>query len=73
MQIRGEFRFGTGPDGQLGDANVIPITVPLYGLPFEQPGTYVFVPTIEGSEAARCSFHSSRSSPDSHGSCWDTG
>jgi hypothetical protein len=57
LQVRGEFRSGPGPDGQFGDANVVPITVPLYGLPFEQTGDYAFVLTIEDRELARYSFH----------------
>ncbi|MCU1673499.1 MAG: hypothetical protein JWN77_1612 [Frankiales bacterium] len=57
LEIRGEFRAAPGIDSRYGEPNVIPITVPLYGLPFDAPGDYVFVLEVDGAELARYPIH----------------
>jgi hypothetical protein len=57
MQIGGQFRASPGMDAKYGEAGVIPIAVPLYGLQFERPGDYSFVLGVDGAELARYPFH----------------
>ena len=57
LEIRGQFRAAPGIDSRYGEPNVIPITVPLYGLPFDAPGDYVFVLEVDGAELARYPIH----------------
>jgi hypothetical protein len=53
LEIRGSFRAAPGLESRYGEPNVIPITVPLYGLRFEAPGDFAFVLRVDGDELAR--------------------
>jgi hypothetical protein len=53
LDIRGTFRAAPGLESRYGEPNVIPITVPIYGLPFEAPGDFAFVLRVDGTELAR--------------------
>lgn len=53
LDIRGTFRAAPGLQSRYGEPNVIPITVPIHGLPFEAPGDFAFVLMVDGSELAR--------------------
>lgn len=50
MNIDGQFRAAPGIDSRYGDAGVIPVVVPLYGLTFQRPGEYSFVLCVDGEE-----------------------
>jgi hypothetical protein len=53
LDIRGTFRAAPGLESQYGEPNVIPIPVPIYGLPFDAPGAYSFVLRVDDKELAR--------------------
>ena len=53
LDIRGSFRAAPGLESKYGEPNVIPITVPIHGLPFETPGDFSFVLKVDGTELAR--------------------
>ena len=53
LDIRGSFRAAPGLESRYGEPNVIPITVPIYGLPFERAGDFAFVLKVDGTELAR--------------------
>jgi hypothetical protein len=53
LEIQGSFRAAPGLESRYGEPNVIPITVPIYGLPFDGPGDYAFVLRVDGRELAR--------------------
>lgn len=57
FEIRGQFRATPGIDSKYGEPNVIPIAVPVYGLPFEAPGDFAFVLLVDGVELARYPIH----------------
>lgn len=57
FEVRGQFRAVPGVDTKYGEANIIPITVPVYGLAFEQPGDFSFVLEVAGRELARYPIH----------------
>jgi hypothetical protein len=57
LEIRGQFRAAPGIDSKYGEPNVIPITVPVFGLPFETPGDFAFVLLVDGAELARYPIH----------------
>jgi len=57
LEIRGSFRAAPSLESRYGEPNVIPITVPLFGLPFEGPGDFSFVLSIDGRELARYPIH----------------
>ncbi|MCA1719835.1 MAG: hypothetical protein LC779_01560 [Actinobacteria bacterium] len=57
LEVRGQFRAAPGIDSRYGEPNVIPIAVPLYGLPFDAPGDYAFVLEVDGTELARYPIH----------------
>jgi hypothetical protein len=53
LDIRGSFRAAPGLESRYGEPNVIPITVPIHGLPFEGTGDFAFVLKVDGNELAR--------------------
>jgi hypothetical protein len=53
LDIRGTFRAAPGLESKYGEPNVIPITVPIHGLPFDAPGDFAFVLRVDGTELAR--------------------
>jgi len=53
LDIRGSFRAAPGLESKYGEPNVIPITVPIFGLPFEAPGEFSFVLRVDEVELAR--------------------
>jgi hypothetical protein len=53
FEIRGTFRAAPGLESRYGEPNVIPITVPLYGLRFDAPGDFAFVLRVDDIELAR--------------------
>jgi hypothetical protein len=53
LDIRGSFRAAPGLESKYGEPNVIPITVPIFGLPFEAAGDFSFVLKVDGTELAR--------------------
>jgi hypothetical protein len=53
LDIRGSFRAAPGLESRYGEPNVIPITVPIHGLPFANPGDFAFVLRVDGTELAR--------------------
>jgi hypothetical protein len=53
LEIRGTFRAAPGLESRYGEPNVIPVTVPLYGLRFDSPGDFAFVLYVDGDELAR--------------------
>lgn len=53
LDIRGSFRAAPGLESKYGEPNVIPITVPIFGLPFEAPGDFSFVLRVDDVELAR--------------------
>jgi hypothetical protein len=53
LEIRGSFRAAPSLESRYGEPNVIPITVPIHGLPFEAPGDFAFVLRVDGTELAR--------------------
>ena len=55
LDVRGSFRAAPGLQSKYGEPNVIPITVPISGLPFQAPGDFVFVLRVDGEELARYS------------------
>ncbi|MEO6204804.1 MAG: hypothetical protein ABIO67_05410 [Mycobacteriales bacterium] len=55
--VDGQFRAALGEGARLGEENIIPITVPVFGLGFEQPGDFSFVLLVDGVELARYSIH----------------
>ena len=57
LEIAGQFRAAPGLDSRYGEANVIPIAVPIFGLPFEAPGDFAFVLLVDGVELARYPIH----------------
>ena len=57
LEISGQFRAAPGLDSKYGEPNVIPIVVPLFGLPFQEPGDFAFVLLVEGVELARYPIH----------------
>jgi hypothetical protein len=57
LEIRGQFRAAPGLDSKYGESNVIPITVPILGLPFDAPGDFAFVLEVDGAELARYPIH----------------
>jgi hypothetical protein len=57
IEIRGQFRAAPGLESKYGEPNVIPIAVPVYGLPFEAPGDFAFVLEVDGVELARYPIH----------------
>jgi hypothetical protein len=57
LEIAGQFRAAPGLESKYGEPNVIPITVPIYGLPFEAPGDFAFVLLVDGVELARYPIH----------------
>jgi hypothetical protein len=57
LEIAGQFRAAPGLESKYGEPNVIPISVPIYGLPFEAPGDFAFVLLVDGVELARYPIH----------------
>ena len=57
LEIRGQFRAAPGLDSKYGEPNVIPIAVPIFGLPFEAPGDFAFVLLVDDVELARYPIH----------------
>lgn len=57
LEIRGQFRAAPGLDSKYGEPNVIPIAVPIYGLPFDAPGDFTFVLMVDDVELARYPIH----------------
>ncbi len=57
FEVQGQFRSTPGIDTRYGEANVIPITVPVFGLAFEQPGDFAFLLLVDGNELARYPIH----------------
>ena len=57
LEIRGQFRAAPGLDSRYGEPNVIPISVPIYGLAFDSPGDYAFVLHVDDVELARYPIH----------------
>ena len=57
LEIHGQFRAAPGLDSKYGEPNVIPIAVPIFGLPFEGPGDFTFVLLVDGEELARYPIH----------------
>jgi hypothetical protein len=53
LDVRGTFRAAPGLQSKYGEPNVIPITVPIHGLPFEAAGDFAFVLRVDGTELAR--------------------
>jgi uncharacterized protein DUF6941 len=53
LDVRGSFRAAPGLESRYGEPNVIPITVPINGLPFDAPGDFAFVLRVDGNELAR--------------------
>ena len=53
LDIRGSFRAAPGLESRYGEPNVIPITVPIHGLPFTAAGDFAFVLRVDGTELAR--------------------
>ncbi|MCU1590944.1 MAG: hypothetical protein JWP11_2200 [Frankiales bacterium] len=53
LDIRGSFRAAPGLESRYGEPNVIPIIVPVHGLPFDGPGDFAFVLRVDGTELAR--------------------
>ncbi|GAC1611228.1 MAG: hypothetical protein NVS3B26_22710 [Mycobacteriales bacterium] len=53
LDVRGSFRAAPGLESKYGEPNVIPITVPVYGLPFDAAGEFAFVLRVDGTELAR--------------------
>lgn len=53
LDVRGTFRAAPGLESKYGEPNVIPITVPIYGLPFDAPGAFSFVLRVDDVELAR--------------------
>lgn len=57
FEVQGQFRAVPGVDTRYGEANIIPITVPVFGLGFEAPGDFSFVLLVDGNELARYPIH----------------
>jgi hypothetical protein len=57
LEIAGQFRAAPGLESKYGEPNVIPISVPIYGLPFDAPGDFAFVLLVDGVELARYPIH----------------
>ncbi len=55
--VDGQFRATLGEGARLGEENIIPITVPVFGLGFAQPGDFSFVLLVDGVELARYPIH----------------
>jgi hypothetical protein len=57
VQVEGKFRSGLTADGnRFGDSSVIPLTVQLNGLRFDEPGDYKFVLEVDGDKLDEYSF-----------------
>jgi hypothetical protein len=57
LDIRGSFRAAPGLESRYGEPNVIPITIPIQGLPFDAPGDFAFVLRVDDTELARYAIH----------------
>lgn len=57
LEVAGQFRAAPGIDSKYGEPNVVPISVPIFGLPFETPGDFAFVLHVDGVELARYPIH----------------
>lgn len=56
FEVQGQFRSESAA-GRYAEAHVIPITVPVYGLAFEQPGDYRLVLRVDDEELADYAIH----------------
>lgn len=57
LRIEGQFRAVPDLHSRYGEAGLVVIAVPIYGLQFERPGDYAFVFCVDGQELSRYSFH----------------
>lgn len=55
-KIVAQFTAGRSPIMHAGDDSLMPIAVPLHGLPLPRPGDYFFQFAVNGTPAARVSF-----------------
>lgn len=61
--IRGTVNLGRPPHLTIGDDQVVPLALALNALRFENPGLYVIVCRLDGTEAARAPFRVSQQPP----------
>ncbi len=53
LKVEGQFRVGTAPDMQTGEATLMPLAVSVNNFQLDQPGEYSLVLSIDGSELSR--------------------
>jgi hypothetical protein len=54
--IIAEFNAGRSPAMKPGEDTLMPLALPMFGLPLPEPGSYFFSITVDGIEADRVSF-----------------